>query len=168
MSPDTGSGIAALESARREVMSGVISLLSAGNAIAGGSGASAARDACRYAEQVLVPYLGASQYTLYTAVNGVLGSPQATDVMCAQQRAIEAMVSDLGKVVAAAEERPIDELRQPLLALLYGLYAFARGHLESEEDVFLPLLQSYMSESQLDVLAENLGRLTQQKAPASE
>ena len=40
-----------------------------------------------------------------------------------------------------------------------GLYALIRAHLEAEDDIYLSLLDQHLSESQVGVIVENLGRI---------
>lgn len=81
--------------------------------------------------------------------------------MEAQHASIAVMTEDLSKVVSAARED--DDVRaytQYLLPLLHGLYALVRAHLESEDDVYLPLLDAHLSESQITWLVDNIGRIS--------
>lgn len=102
----------------------------------------------------------AEEFTLYTAIDGVLGCVGATDVMAVQHGAIGEMVEDLEKVAAAAREggsaAPYAGL---LLALLHGLFAAIRTHLEAEDAVYLAVLDEHLSESQVRVIVDNLGRV---------
>ena len=52
-----------------------------------------------------------------------------------------------------------------LRPLLYGLYAAARVHLESEDDAYLPLLDEHLSESQVGMVTDNYGRILAGSAP---
>lgn len=115
-----------------------------------------------------MPHCAAEEFTLLPTVDGVIGESGATNVMAEQHRIIEAMAGDLVKVAQAAhQERDVAAYARLLLPLLYGLYGAIRLHLESEDAAYLELLDEHLSESQADVLVENLERITrQQGAPA--
>lgn len=125
--------------------------------------------ALAYLEGLLLPAFKAEEFTLFPAIDGVIGSTGATEVMVAQHRAIEAMVGDLRKVAdAATTDGNISEYAGLLLPLLHGLYAAVRMHLESEEDAYLGLLDEHLSESQADVIAKNLFRISTNSVPESQ
>lgn len=120
----------------------------------------ALESALSYAREVLVPTSNAEEYTLFPAVDGVLGATGTCQVMVAQHRAMAAMSSDLGRVCEAARNAGSPaEYRRYLVPLLYGLYAAARAHLEAEDDAYLPLLDGHLSESQVGVIVDNLTRI---------
>ncbi|MBI5947067.1 MAG: hemerythrin domain-containing protein [Chloroflexi bacterium] len=132
--------------------------------------AAAAIDAARtYLDEVLLPALNAEEFTLFIAVNSVFSHPEGCEVMSVQHRRIRAMVSDLGKVADAA--RKADDLKayeRYLQPLLYGLYALIRTHLESEDEAYLPLLDEQLSESQVQVIVTNIGRVSASSMPGAE
>ena len=118
-------------------------------------------NAVAYLRNIFLPVAEAEEFTLYIAVDGVLGAVGATDVMKAQHASIAVMTEDLGKVVSAArEDDDVPAYAQYLLPLLHGLYALVRAHLESEDDVYLPLLDDHLSESQVGMLVDNIGRIS--------
>ena len=112
-----------------------------------------------------VPIAKAEEYTFYIAVDGIIGAVGASQVMVAQHDSIAAMVRDLAQVIAAAhtDDDPAAYARY-LLPLLYGLYAVIRAHLEAEDDVYLTLLDEALSESQVDMIVKNIGRITAARA----
>lgn len=132
--------------------------------------ATAAIDSAReYLDQVLLPALNAEELTLFIAVNGVFSHPEGCEVMSVQHRAIRAMAGDLGKVADAA--RTADDPKayeRYLLPLLYGLYALIRTHLESEDEAYLPLLDEQLSESQIQVIVTNIGRVSASSMPGAQ
>jgi hemerythrin-like domain-containing protein len=122
----------------------------------------AAMDAAlQYVRNVLVLTCQAEEYTLFPAVDGVYGATGTCQVMVAQHAAIAAMAADLEQVVEAARSggEPGD-YRRYLVPLLHGLYAVARAHLEAEDDAYLSLLDAHLSESQVGVIVDNIGRIT--------
>jgi hypothetical protein len=110
----------------------------------------------------LLPHSYAEEYTLFPAIDGVLGATGTCQPLVAQHAAIGAMVEDLEKVASAA--RPgadLEAYRRFLLPLLHGIYAVARLHLESEDDAFLGLLDAHLSESQVGVIVDNIARIVE-------
>ena len=122
--------------------------------------------ALAYLEGLVQPAFNAEEYTLFPAVDGVLGTVGGANIMVAQHRAIDAMIGDLRKVAdAAAEEGDLEAYSATLLALLHGLYAAIRMHLEAEDDAYLALLDEHLSQSQADVIAKNLRRISTNALP---
>lgn len=116
--------------------------------------------ALAFGERKLIPHLHAEEYTLFPAVDGVQGATGSCQVMVAQHRAIEAMLWDLRQVVdAARKDDDVEAYGRYLMPLVHGLYALTRAHLESEDDVYLALLDEHLSESQVNVIVENLERI---------
>lgn len=114
-----------------------------------------------YLAHEFMPNSRAEEFTLYPAVDGVVGSRGATDVMAVQHGAIGEMVEDLMKVVGAASESgSIATYARLMVPLLHGLYAAIRTHLEAEDAVYLALLDEHLSESQVRVIVENLERVS--------
>ena len=114
-----------------------------------------------YLRNTVLPVAEAEEFTLYIAVDGVLGAVGATDVMKAQHASIAVMTEDLGKVVSAARtDDDVAAYARYLLPLLHGLYALVRAHLEAEDDVYLPLLDLHLSESQVTMLVDNIDRIS--------
>jgi hemerythrin-like domain-containing protein len=127
----------------------------------------AAERARDWAQAILGPYSRAEEYTLFPAVDGVLATRGACQVMVAQHASLGAMTNDLTRVLEAASRAgAIAEFRRYLLPLLHGLYAAARAHLEAEDDAYLPLLDEHLSESQVGVIVDNMERIVAASAPS--
>lgn len=126
--------------------------------------------ALAFLQETLLEWNRAEEFTLFIAVDGVIGKRGATAVMLAQHEAIKTMVEDLAKVAAAAAEaRDIEPFARYLLPLLHGLYAVARTHLEAEDEAYLALLDDHLSESQVGVITDNLARIaTRQGKPPEQ
>ncbi|MCC7366459.1 MAG: hemerythrin domain-containing protein [Dehalococcoidia bacterium] len=125
--------------------------------------------ALAYLEGVLLPYFGAEEFTMFIAIDGVIGTTGASNIMVAQHGAIREMVDDLRKVADAAREAgSVDAYARYLVPLLHGLYAAVRLHLESEDDAYLPLLDDHLSESQVGVIRDNLERIATKGGAAPE
>jgi hemerythrin-like domain-containing protein len=126
----------------------------------------AAERASEYARKVLGPYSHAEEYTMFPAVDGVLGTRGACQVMVAQHASLAAISQDLERVLeAASRSGDLAEYKRFLLPLLHGLYAAARSHLEAEDDAYLPLLDAHLSESQVGVIVDNIERIAASRQP---
>ncbi|MCZ2110777.1 MAG: hemerythrin domain-containing protein [Dehalococcoidia bacterium] len=152
-----------LRAARRPLHTGLRQVQQAASALdADPRVALAALDtAVHYLRSDLAPILHAEEFVLFPAVDGVIGNMGASDIMRAQHAAIVAMIEDLERVAGAARaDGSIESYRQYLVPLLHGLYAAVRLHLESEEVVWITLLDEHLSESQVQVIIDNLDRVS--------
>jgi hypothetical protein len=71
------------------------------------------------------------------------------------------MVSDLAQVVEAARtDSDVEAYGRYLLPLLYGLYALMRAHSEAEDDAYVSLLDEALSESQVNMIIDNIARIS--------
>lgn len=120
----------------------------------------ALESALAYVEDVLMPHCKAEEFTLFIAVDGVVGHPGVSDPLGIQHRSLRAMADDLARVAEASRKSGATAPHAAyLLPLLYGLYAAARMHLESEDEAYMPLLGGHFSHSQVEVLVKNLERI---------
>jgi hypothetical protein len=119
-----------------------------------------------------VSFNRAEEFTMFIAVDGVLGVVDATRIMKAQHASIAAMVSDLAQVVEAARtDSDVEAYGRYLLPLIYGLYALIRAHSEAEDDAYVSLLDEALSESQVNMIIDNIARISkggQAPEPSSE
>lgn len=117
--------------------------------------------AVAYLDDQFNPISRAEEFTMFIAVDGVMGVVGGTAVMVAQHASIKAMSGDLAQVVEAARvDGDVAAYGRYLLPLLHGLYALIRAHLEAEDDVYLSVLDSAVSESQVGMIVDNLTRIT--------
>ena len=125
----------------------------------------AIENAVAFVRDVLVPYCEAEEYTLFPAVDGVIGAPGTCQALVAQHATIAAMVHDLAGVAGAARAAgDLTDYRRYLLPLLHGIYAVARAHLESEDDAYLTILDGHLSESQVGMIRDNIARIVTSRA----
>ena len=109
-----------------------------------------------------VSFNRAEEFTMFIAVDGVLGVVDATRIMKAQHASIAAMVGDLAQVVEAARtDSDVEAYARYLLPLLYGLYALIRAHSEAEDDAYVSVLDQALSESQVGMIIDNITRISQ-------
>ncbi len=166
MTDDSGAGdrvVGPLRALRAPLYDGLRQLQQAAAAIgvAEDRVALAALDAAvEYLQTRLVRTCKAEEFTLFIAVDGVLGQVGATNVMIAQHRSIAAMSDDLARVVAAAHtDNDARAYSRYLVPLLHGLYALVRAHLEAEDDAYLSVLDEHLSESQVGMVVDNINRI---------
>ena len=155
--------IGQLRDLRKELYPGLNTLMVAANAVSQAEfpiAMKALDGALAYLQDTFLPVCRAEEFTLFIAVDGVSGAVDSCQVMKAQHTSIMRMTGDLAQAVEAAKtDGDVAAYAKYLHPLLYGLYAFVRGHLESEDDVYLPLLDSALSESQVGVLVDNITRV---------
>ncbi|MGE5596625.1 MAG: hemerythrin domain-containing protein [Hyphomicrobiales bacterium] len=164
--------IGPLREARQPLHDGLHQLQVAGGAVTTAEFpiALAALDgAVRYLDGVLLPQCRAEQFTLFPAVDGVIGKRGASLVMEVQHDAIARMTGDLRQVVEAVRtDGDAEGYARYLQPLLYGLYALVRSHLEAEDEGYLSLLDEHLSESQVGVVVENLQRISSNQPSPGE
>ena len=165
---DTESILAPLYEIREPLHAGLSLLPPAAAAVSAGEGwEDPLAAALKFLNEDFVPACIAENFTLLGAVNGIFKSPEAGNVMMHQHDSIKRMVEDLDKVAAAAREiGAVGTLRDPMLALLYGLFAACRVHLDSEETAYFGPIADHLSESQIRILTENLGRISEGQMPS--
>ncbi len=124
--------------------------------------------AVAYLRNEFLPQSQAEEFVLFPAVDGVMGSLGATNVMRAQHAGLAAMAGDFERVVAAArQDGDLAAYEKYLLPLTHGLYAAIRSHLEAEDSDYLSLLDDHLSESQVDVIVKNMARVSEARASAN-
>jgi hypothetical protein len=120
----------------------------------------AALDAALAYLEKFVRFARAEEFTFFIAVDGAMSVVDGTRIMKAQHASIAAMVDDLGKVVEAARtDADVDAYARYLLPLLYGRYALIRAHNEAEDDAYVSLLDTVLSESQVGMIVDNMNRI---------
>jgi len=153
-----------LREIRQPLHEGLRQLQAAARAVSTGDTATAlaAVDAAlEYLDGQLLPHCRAEEFTLFPAVDGVIGGSGATDVMIVQHHTLNQMTGDLRQVAEAARtDNDVAAYAKYLEPLLHGLYALARSHLEAEDTAYVTLLDEHLSESQVGVIVENIGRIT--------
>ena len=152
-----------LRDIRQQLYPGLNTLMVAANAIGTAEfpiAVKALEGALAYLQEQLLPVSRAEEFTLFIAVDGVTGAVDSCQVMKAQHTTIMRMTGDLAQAIEAAKtDGDVAAYAKYLHPLLYGLYALVRAHLESEDDVYLPLLDQALSESQVGVLVDNITRV---------
>ncbi|MEO8540041.1 MAG: hemerythrin domain-containing protein [bacterium] len=116
--------------------------------------------ALAFLQERILPICRAEEFTLFIAVDGVLGAVDSCQVMKMQHSTMMRMTGDLAQTIEAAKaDGDVAAYAKYLHPLLYGLYALIRAHLESEDDAYLPLLDTALSESQVTMIMDNMTRM---------
>ena len=95
----------------------------------------------------LIPHADAEEAVLYPAVAKVLGTPQATTTMSRDHVEISRLTEQL-RILRARISQPDFDIAgaNELRRVLYGLYSVVKLHFAKEEEIYLPLLDSHLSE----------------------
>ena len=98
-----------------------------------------------FVEATLAPHAGREEEVLYRVIGDILGQPLATEPMVHDHQIIIETAHMLGQT-------DTDDLRLTQ-ELLYRLYGLIVAHFRKEEDLYLPILDSY-PERAAEVLGE--------------
>lgn len=105
----------------------------------------------------LKPHAEAEEAALYPVVQQALGSPKATQTMTRDHVEIGDYITELGElreslrgtVVTTSQERS-------LRRVLYGVYGLVKVHFAKEEEVYLPILDAYLTPETASELFETM------------
>jgi hemerythrin-like domain-containing protein len=111
----------------------------------------------------LIPHAAMEEEALYPAVARILGSPLSTATMSLDHVEVRRLTEQLN--LLRSEQWPFQtEHIKTLRRLLYGLHTLLKVHFAKEEEIYLPLLESHLSNSEAQGL---LHRMTQAARTAS-
>ena len=97
----------------------------------------------------LIPHAQAEEKALYPMVQKVMGAPQATATMTRDHVEVERLTQELGSLRVHKSQLSITfEQVSALRRVLYGLYALVKVHFAKEEEIYLPLLDSNLTEEE--------------------
>ena len=105
----------------------------------------------------LLPHAQAEDAALYPTVQRALGSPDATRTMSRDHFEVGRYIEELaalrdgltGASLTAAQERS-------LRRVLYGVYALVKVHFAKEEEVYLPILDRYLTHESARAMFEQM------------
>lgn len=155
-----GNSDSLLRAHRSELHAGLGQLHMAADAVRGAEprlALAALEQSLSFTHGTMLPHLRAEEFTLFPAFERVVDRPGALDVLVAQHRSIGRMADDLARVVNAVRAKgDLPSHWRYLDPLLHGLYAVARVHLESEDDVVLSMVEEHLSPSEIaDIVAQS-------------
>jgi hemerythrin-like domain-containing protein len=101
----------------------------------------------------LVPHAEAEEEVLYPLLDGLMGAPGATMPMSLEHAEIGRLAQELStlkvrlgdKITTPSQARG---LRRDFSRIMYSLHAIIRVHMATEEQLYLPLLDSRLSEEE--------------------
>ena len=94
----------------------------------------------------LKPHAEAEDAALYTVVQKVLGSPDATRTMSRDHVEVGRYIEELASLKKNVNEMVLtSEQTQALRRVLYGVYAIVKVHFAKEEEVYLPVLDQRLT-----------------------
>jgi iron-sulfur cluster repair protein YtfE (RIC family) len=103
----------------------------------------------------LLPHAQAEERALYPVVARLMGAPEATATMSRDHVEIGRLTEELGALRSNLSGAPIGPSQaKALRAVLYGLSALVKVHFAKEEEVYLPILDQRLTESEARELFE--------------
>jgi len=94
----------------------------------------------------LRPHARAEELALYPVVQKAMGSPAATQTMTRDHVEIGLYVDELASFRAAWREDGLTvDVEKNLRRVLYGVYGLVKVHFAKEEEVYLPILDQYLT-----------------------
>ncbi len=101
----------------------------------------------------LIPHALAEDHVLYPVVEQAMGAPGATRTMSRDRVAIIRLADELGWFCGQLRGSTVTcDQAMALRRVLYGLHAIAKLHVEKAEDLYLPVLDGWLTEDRADVL----------------
>lgn len=112
----------------------------------------------------LIPYLQASGSVLYPRVEEAMNAPGATATMSRDHQEVARLTREVVTIRDTLTGPPTRNQRRSLQRALYGLHAIVGLHLAKEEEIYLPLIDSALTEEEgadlFTRLTEETHRLT--------
>ena len=111
----------------------------------------------------LFPHAQAEEKVLYPMVQKIMDSPHATATMSRDHMEVDRLTMELGslRVHKTQLSVPFDHA-MALRRVLYSLYALIKLHLAKEEEIYLPLLDSKLTEAEAREMFEKMGPVVQE------
>lgn len=105
-------------------------------------------DSLGFLTRHLIPHATAEDHALYPVVERVMGAPGATATMSREHVEVDHLTHELGELRTRLEEYHTGDVDQELRRILYGLYALVSVHFAKEEEIYLPLLDDRLSDTE--------------------
>lgn len=94
----------------------------------------------------LKPHAEAEDAALYPVVQKALGSSEATKTMSRDHAEIGQYIDLLKKQLSEISEFPLTKSQiKALQATLYGVYGIVKVHFAKEEEIYLPILEGWLT-----------------------
>jgi iron-sulfur cluster repair protein YtfE (RIC family) len=98
----------------------------------------------------LIPHARAEDAALYPVVEQVMNAPGATATMSRDHVEVVRLTANLERLRDSLDGPPDPDLRRELQRTLYGLYAIIRLHFAKEEELYLPLFDTGLTQAEAD------------------
>ena len=114
----------------------------------------------------LIPHAQAEEQVLYPTVGRLLRAVEATETMSRDHLEVIRLTEELEALQLHLFYTAVSEAdEQALRCVLYGLYAIIKLHLAKEEEIYLPILEARLPDSEVNGLVEALeGTVTEAKS----
>lgn len=99
------------------------------------------KDVYEFLAYHLIPHAQAEDAALYPTVQRALGSPDATRTMSRDHVEVGRYIDELALLKDAVSPQNFKALQR----VLYGVYALVKVHFAKEEEVYLPILESWLT-----------------------
>lgn len=98
----------------------------------------------------LLPHAAVEEAVLYPTVEQVMGCPDATATMRRDHLEIERLTRDLATIHTELSDRDTlpDEALVEIRRVIYGLHALIAVHFAKEEEIYVPILETGLTEQQ--------------------
>lgn len=94
----------------------------------------------------LKPHAEAEDATLYPVVQEALGSPEATKTMSRDHVEVGRFIIELALLQSELTGNPLTAIQaSSLRRVLFGVYALVKVHFAKEEEIYLPILDRFLT-----------------------
>jgi iron-sulfur cluster repair protein YtfE (RIC family) len=116
----------------------------------------------------LIPHAMAEDEALYPVVQRVMGAPEATATMSRDHKEVDRLTASLNELRARVRAGETgDAIERELRRVLYGLYAVVKLHFAKEEEVYVPLLEAQLNESEATAMFQAMHEAAARAARAT-
>jgi iron-sulfur cluster repair protein YtfE (RIC family) len=107
-------------------------------------------DSYSFLHDELIPHAHAEETALYPVVQRVVGAPEVTATMARDHVEVGALTAELAALREQLQSRTAldDDLANGLRRVLYGLHHLVKVHFAKEEEVYLPILDARLTETE--------------------
>jgi iron-sulfur cluster repair protein YtfE (RIC family) len=114
-------------------------------------------EAERFLRGHLIPHAQTEDRVLYPEVQRVMGSAKATGTMSRDHEEVGKLAGELSALRERLPEGNLSGQQEvELRRVLYGLYALVKLHFAKEEEIYLPLLDVALSETEAQALLADM------------
>jgi iron-sulfur cluster repair protein YtfE (RIC family) len=93
----------------------------------------------------LKPHAEAEEAALYPVVQQALGSPDATRTMSRDHVEVGRYIEELAELRKGLTDLSVGDQTESLRRVLYGVYGLVKVHFAKEEEVYLPILDEFLT-----------------------